>query len=58
MTSPKIGMTVQDIHNVYSMDVATPARNKDTRRSVDGKAGSKRSKPATTAAKTKGSKSK
>lgn len=26
MTSPKIGMTVKDIHNVYCMDVAAPPR--------------------------------
>lgn len=26
MTSPKTGMTVKDIHNVYCMDVATTPR--------------------------------
>jgi hypothetical protein len=49
MTSPKTGMTVLDIHNVYCMDVAAPPRITSTK-SATGSAKKTADKPTKAAA--------
>lgn len=48
MTSPKTGMTVKDIHDVYCMDVSTPSRAASTKLPTDsGKKAAAKSAKAT-----------